>query len=530
MAFATLVTGESANPQLTKDLIKSSNKTITNTDYYDVQLTNLKVNKDYVVQLRWAYDDGTFGDYSTTYSLKTADETDPSTPSAPILVAGNGYFTVKWDGKNSSNQTMQDVARVNIYISGGSFNSSVESAFFTQEGSRNIPADKGSYAVTFKSVRFSGKISSSGASSSVDVTVDAGVALTSASGKNTIYRQSSQPTGGTYVDGDTWFDTSNNNKIYRYSGGSWTGFTLGNNALDSISASKLTAGTIDASVITVSNLDAGNITSGTLTGREINNGSGTFKVTAAGALTATNATITGAINATSGSFSGSISSSTITGGTIQTSSSSSANRVFIDSSTFKIQRNVASGQQAAGNLVEFDSGYGTLKFLSGAIEFDIYKGSGGSGTTLVESLNTTTYYKPLNYSDYSFITGSTNGYMKYVIEKTGPSYSADPGANQYNSVFYITPPAINGVYQNPGIVFSNNLFAYGNQKSSGSGTGEGKSKHSVYIDGRVGTYFEINSTGYGVKTLRNMYAVPTGAAFTTSGSIDDGEVLLYYTP
>ena len=62
MAFATLVTGESANPQLTKDLIKSSNKTITNTDYYDVQLTNLKVNKDYVVQLRWAYDEEDFLD------------------------------------------------------------------------------------------------------------------------------------------------------------------------------------------------------------------------------------------------------------------------------------------------------------------------------------------------------------------------------------------------------------------------------------------------------------------------------------
>ena len=100
MAFATLVTGESANPQLTKDLIKSSNKTITNTDYYDVQLTNLKVNKDYVVQLRWAYDDGTFGDYSTTYSLKTTEEDEPAIPSKPELTAGDGFFTVKWDGKD----------------------------------------------------------------------------------------------------------------------------------------------------------------------------------------------------------------------------------------------------------------------------------------------------------------------------------------------------------------------------------------------------------------------------------------------
>jgi hypothetical protein len=96
-------------------------------------------------------------------------------------------------------------------------------------------------------------------------------AQASADGKNTIYRQDSQPSGGTYVTGDVWFDTDDDNKIYRYNSATttWVGFTLGNNALASISANKITAGTIDASVITVSNLDAGNITTGTLTGRTI---------------------------------------------------------------------------------------------------------------------------------------------------------------------------------------------------------------------------------------------------------------------
>lgn len=84
-----------------------------------------------------------------------------------------------------------------------------------------------------------------------------------ANGKNKIFRQSSQPTSG-MADGDIWFDTSNDNKISRYNGSSWVAFTLGDDALDSLSANKLTAGTIDASVITVSNLDAGNITTGTL--------------------------------------------------------------------------------------------------------------------------------------------------------------------------------------------------------------------------------------------------------------------------
>lgn len=99
-------------------------------------------------------------------------------------------------------------------------------------------------------------------------------AQASADGKNTIYRQDSQPSGGTYVTGDVWFDTDDDNKIYRYSSATstWVGFTLGNNALASISANKITAGTIDASVITVSNLDAGSITTGTLTGRTISGG------------------------------------------------------------------------------------------------------------------------------------------------------------------------------------------------------------------------------------------------------------------
>ena len=99
-------------------------------------------------------------------------------------------------------------------------------------------------------------------------------AQASADGKNTIYRQDSQPSGGTYVTGDVWFDTDDDNKIYRYNSATttWVGFTLGNNALASISANKITAGTIDASVITVSNLDAGSITTGTLTGRTISGG------------------------------------------------------------------------------------------------------------------------------------------------------------------------------------------------------------------------------------------------------------------
>ena len=161
---------------------------------------------------------------------------------------------------------------------------------------------------------------------------------------------------------------------------------------------------------------------------------------------------------------------TITGGTIQTTSATGVNKIIMDSSKFKVERNAGIGDQSEGTLVEFDTTYGTVQFLNSAIEHDLNYLSTGSGATLIESLSTTTYYRPLDYSDLTFITGSTNGYIRYRIERTGPSYSADPGSGQYNSDFYISPPEIDGVPRNPGIVFANNLFEYGDQTSDRKST------------------------------------------------------------
>ena len=143
-------------------------------------------------------------------------------------------------------------------------------------------------------------------------------AQTTADGKNKVYRQTSQPTGGTYVEGDLWFDTDDDNKIYRFTSGSWgTAVTLGNNALASISANKITAGTIDASVITVSNINAGNISTGTLAAARI----------AAGSLDATKI-VAGSITATQISssyvYAGTIAAGSITAGTLSASVALSA--------------------------------------------------------------------------------------------------------------------------------------------------------------------------------------------------------------
>jgi hypothetical protein len=89
-------------------------------------------------------------------------------------------------------------------------------------------------------------------------------AQTTADGKNKVYRQDEPPPGTAYAEGDLWFDTNDNNKIYRRTSSAWTAVQLGGEALANINANKITAGSIDASVITVSNLNAGNITTGTI--------------------------------------------------------------------------------------------------------------------------------------------------------------------------------------------------------------------------------------------------------------------------
>lgn len=94
-------------------------------------------------------------------------------------------------------------------------------------------------------------------------------AMTAANGKNKVYIQGTEPTGGTYIENDTWFDTAHDNKIYHYINGAWTPSLLGDDALDTFSANHIVAGSIDASQVTISHLDASNISSGTVAAQYI---------------------------------------------------------------------------------------------------------------------------------------------------------------------------------------------------------------------------------------------------------------------
>lgn len=101
----------------------------------------------------------------------------------------------------------------------------------------------------------------------------AGNALTSANGKNKVYHQASQPSGGTYISGDTWFDTDDGYKMYTYNGTSWVAEQFGNAAIAdlSISNAKIANATIEYSKI--KSLDIGKVVTGKLSAQYIDTAS-----------------------------------------------------------------------------------------------------------------------------------------------------------------------------------------------------------------------------------------------------------------
>ena len=94
----------------------------------------------------------------------------------------------------------------------------------------------------------------------------ANTALSTADGKNAVFYQPNQPSATGRKTNDVWYDTGNGNAMYYFNGSTWVKKVFGNNALDNLSASKITTGTLDAAKVTLINLDAGSITTGTITG------------------------------------------------------------------------------------------------------------------------------------------------------------------------------------------------------------------------------------------------------------------------
>lgn len=97
-------------------------------------------------------------------------------------------------------------------------------------------------------------------------------AQATANGKNTVYYAATAPTGGTYTNGDLWFDTSNDNCMSTWNGSSWASKQLGSLAISNIDAGKITTGFLSANRIAANSIAASCIYGITITANQIISG------------------------------------------------------------------------------------------------------------------------------------------------------------------------------------------------------------------------------------------------------------------
>ena len=126
---------------------------------------------------------------------------------------------------------------------------------------------------------------------------DAGLALdevgdmtTIVNGKNTIFYGPTAPAAGTAHQNDTWFDTDNGNKMYRYESNIWREamFDTAAIAAGAITADKIATGTIVAGNISTGTITGDKMTALTITGDKIAGATITAGKLAADSVTAGN--------------------------------------------------------------------------------------------------------------------------------------------------------------------------------------------------------------------------------------------------
>jgi hypothetical protein len=262
----------------------------------------------------------------------------------------------------------------------------------------------------------------SASAQAIQASLQAGQAQTSANGKSTSHYSTSGPSG-TGADGDLWFQTdSGGTVLYQFIYKTATGWT---------------SAPISNSVI--ANLDAGKINAGVITGIAYNNGSGTFAVTAAGALTATSATITGNITATSGTFTGTVyaSSGSFTGA-VYASSGSFTGAVYASSGSFTGSITSTSGS-IGGWSISSTQLYSGSTYMSSATGVIYAAGSlqtngtviAGSGLTV--SSGTSTFGGTINANGYIYNAGyaSTSGATNMRINTTSGLIAYTSSSERY---------------------------------------------------------------------------------------------------
>ena len=307
------------------------------------------------------------------------------------------------------------------------------------------------------------------ASAAAAATAAASAAQTTADGKNRIYRQTTMPTTGPFAEGDLWFDTDDDNKFYRYTSGAFSAFTLGNEAIASLSATKLTAGTIDASVITVSNINAGNISTGFLAAARIEAATITGAKLVAGTIeSAQIATGTiQAVNIAAGTITGSkIAAGTITAGNIATATITADQIAGATITAAEIAAETITAAEIAADSITVD------RLTAGTLTaFTLRTSSGARRVTVSASTNS------ISFTEASTTVGhigpaSVDGIVMHYGTTFNPAVTTYP--NAYVSAGDARIAYSSGIYvqvSSTGVVMNGNVYtldAFYNQDASTS--------------------------------------------------------------
>jgi hypothetical protein len=141
-----------------EDLLKDESVSVDGNNYFLITVTDLNISSVYPIQLRWKYEDGTFGEWSAVKTLVTPAESSPDTPrlTQNDVVGGPGYIKVTWAGVNGSGQVLTNYNRIDVYIDGTPFDGTKPAASFSSSGTQTIVAPQGEYLVALYAVSTAG--------------------------------------------------------------------------------------------------------------------------------------------------------------------------------------------------------------------------------------------------------------------------------------------------------------------------------------------------------------------------------------
>jgi hypothetical protein len=308
----------------------------------------------------------------------------------------------------------------------------------------------------------------------------------------------------------------------------------------SLSADKISTGTLDASIVNVTNINATNITSGTIsadkisagtiTSIAINAGSGTFQVSSGGNMTATSANIIGTISASAGNIGGfSISPTSITSGSGATAAGIApasypfyAGSATASSAPFRVtsagaltSTNITvTGGPSGGKLISLGSPESFYVTSAGAISAGLPK-TGTFTQVSISGLNVT-YTGATNtlttgeYATFSGLTGVDTAYnLANVASVSGTSGSQIVVSKAAKTVYVTGASAAGGTVTYTTENTSNpDTSSYGNTFDTGG---------HITVTGFVAPY-----TAYNLSNVR--VASVTSTSFTVTNAASAGTV------